>query len=148
MAAITLVSLRTIWQGCLDKLTLLANLISGGKIPVSGPLTDTELRASSVSITLNGSLSKVVIQDCTAANTEYTIDVNTLLSKNGRGGFVKAKSSNSGEVSVCFSQDGTTFGTYIPDIQPGEAISLDGIDLDSIKVKSTVAGEDIIVEVH
>jgi hypothetical protein len=103
---------------------------------------------SGSSVNLNGSLSKVVVQDCTVANTEYTIDVNTLLGHNGRGGFIKSATTNTGVISMAFSQDGATFGTYIPDVQPGDAYSLDGIDLDSIKVKSTVAGDDVIVEVH
>jgi hypothetical protein len=100
------------------------------------------------SVALSGSLSKVVVQDCTVANTEYTIDVNTALGHNSRGGFIKSATTNTGVMSIAFSQDGLTFDTFIPDIQPGEAISLDGIDLDSIKVKSTVAGDKVIVEVH
>ncbi len=34
------------------------------------------------------------------------------------------------------------------DVLPGDVISLDGIDVDTIRVKSTVAGDDVIVEVH
>jgi hypothetical protein len=90
----------------------------------------------------------VTDKDCTLANTNYDVDVNTALGRNGHYGFAKSKSTNTGVVSMAISSDGTTFTSFVADIQPGDVISLDGMDIDTVRVKSTVAGDDVIVEVH
>lgn len=90
----------------------------------------------------------IVTQDCTAAATNYDIDVHAALSRNGRYGFLKAASTNVGIVSAAFSFNGSTFTGFAGDINSGDSIDLDGMDIDTIRVKSTVAGDDVIVEVH
>lgn len=96
----------------------------------------------------SGGNAYATTQDCTAANTNYDIDANANLVRNGRWGFVKSATTNTGVVSVALSANGTTFTAFIGDIQPGDVISLDGMDIDTVRVKSTVAGDDVIVEVH
>jgi len=90
----------------------------------------------------------VIETDCTVANTNYDIDANTALSHNGHFGFLKSKITNTGVVSVAFSYNSSTFTNFITDIQPGDSIDLDGMDIDTIRVKSTVAGDDVIIEIH
>ena len=90
----------------------------------------------------------ITTQDCTLAATNYDIDVNTALARNGKFGFLKAASTNVGVVSAAFSYNGSTFTSFIGDINAGDSIDLDGMDVDTLRVKSTVAGDDVIVEVH
>jgi hypothetical protein len=86
-----------------------------------------------------------ISQDCTAANTNYDIDVNTGLARNGHFGLIQAHEANAGIVSVWISYNGTAFtASAIARLQAGSSLTLDGLDIDTIRVQSTVAGDDVV----
>ena len=86
-----------------------------------------------------------IAKDCVAANTNYDIDVNAGLARNGHFGLIQAHETNTGVVSVWISFDGATFtASAIARLQAGDALSLDGLDIDTIRVQSTIAGDDVL----
>ena len=86
-----------------------------------------------------------IAKDCVIANTNYDIDVNAGLTRNGHFGLIQAHENNTGVVSVWISFNGTTFtASAIARLQAGDALSLDGLDIDTIRVQSTIAGDDVL----
>lgn len=90
----------------------------------------------------------IVEQDCAVADQNYDIDVNTNLGRNAHYGFIRSKSTNTGTVQVAISYNGVDFSGFMTELLPGETMTLDGMDINTIRVKSNVVGDDVIVEVH
>lgn len=88
----------------------------------------------------------VVVQDLTAISTDYNIDLNANLTRNAHSGFIKAKSTNAGAIWVKFSNDGSVFtSNWLTDINAGDVMELDGMDIDTLKFQCETAGDDVIV---
>lgn len=86
--------------------------------------------------------------DLPTANTDVDTSVHAQLGRNAHRGFVRAPTGNTGTVQLAISYDGTTFSGYMGELLPGESMSLDGLDVHTIRAQSDVAGDDIIIEAH
>lgn len=75
-------------------------------------------------------------------------DVAGSLGRNSRFGVLRAHPDNVDPLTVEFSGDGLAFSTPVPLLWPGDALSLDGIDLDSLRVTFGAAGDVVIMEAH
>jgi hypothetical protein len=134
-----------------------APLKFGGKANSCAPLDVEDGDRTNAWFDLNGRLMiglyspgnpYITEQNCTLANANYDLDINASLSRNGHFGFVKSKSTNSGIIQISISYDGTTFTPFMTELLPGESMNLNGMDIDTIRVKSSVPGDDVIAEVH
>lgn len=84
----------------------------------------------------------------TAAGTPEDVDIYTALGVNAHHGYIKALSTNTGEVKIKYSYDGSTFTTnYQDDIQAGDVVDIDGMDIDTLRIDTAVSGEGVIMVV-
>jgi hypothetical protein len=82
---------------------------------------------------------------CDAPDTYETDSPYTSsLNRNAHSGFLRAVSSNQGVVSVKLSHDGSTWTLPMEELNPGEILRLDGLDIHSVQVASTSAGDQVI----
>ena len=79
---------------------------------------------------------------------DYDVAVNANLGRNAHYGSIKALSSNTAAIIFAISAEGLTFSNYYTELLPGETYTLDGMDIHTIRIQSSVAGDDVIVEVH
>lgn len=81
----------------------------------------------------------------TTAGTPVDLDLNASLGRNAHHGFIKAPSTNTGMMKVKTSSDGSTFSGEHDDIEKRNSVDLDGMDIDTLRVDSTVDGEKLKV---
>ena len=90
----------------------------------------------------------VQAHDLPTANTAITVNLNAALGRNAHYGFVRANASNVGAVKLAFSFNGSTYTNYVDALQPGAVLTLDHLDVHSLRVLSSTAGDDVTVVAH
>ena len=90
----------------------------------------------------------VQTHDLPTANTPVTVNLNATLGRNAHYGFIRSKSGNAGVVQVAFSFNGSTFTNYMEELRPGATMTLDHLDVHSLRLMSSGLGDDVIVVAH
>lgn len=80
-----------------------------------------------------------------AAATPYTLNVNGLIGRNARRGVIFSPLTNAGAWDLCVSSDGVTFSAWFVGLEPGAGFDLDGLDVHSVRVRSSAAGDNFSV---
>jgi hypothetical protein len=108
--------------------------------PVTGPLTDSELRATPVPISGTVTATPTVVVDTpeffedtsfVTGDSPVTLDLNTALSRNATS--VDVINDGAGNFTVAFSTDGASFGDEITVKYP-ERLSLKNVSIDSVRI--------------
>lgn len=82
-----------------------------------------------------------------SVDTWQTIAINPALGRNAHRGFIKSASINPSTsiISIEFSHNGVSFSKAFEDLRPDQSISLDGMDIHSIRVRSNLANDQFHV---
>jgi hypothetical protein len=92
----------------------------------------------------------VTIEELATTNIPTLVSVNASLGRNAHYGYVKAHSANPGPVRIAFSHDGQSWSGYLDELLPGESISVDAMDIHSLRLLvGTIgqAGNDVLIGV-
>ena len=90
----------------------------------------------------------VQTHDLPTANTAITVNVNAALRRNAHYGFIRSKSGNAGVLQVAFSFNGSAYTGYMEELRPGATMTLDHLDVHSLRIQSSAPGDDVIVVAH
>jgi hypothetical protein len=107
---------------------------TAGPIPVTGPLTDAQLRASPVVASISPVVDTPEFFEDTnfvSGDSPVTLDLNAALGRNANT--TEVINDGAGNFTVAYSTDGVTFGDAITMKYP-ERLILDNVSVDSIRI--------------
>lgn len=114
--------------------TTRVSILESISLPVTGPLTDAQLRATAVPVSVSPvSDTPEFFEDTSfvTGDSPVTLDLNAALGRNATT--VQVINDGTGNFTVAFSVDGVTFGDAITMKYP-EKMVLKDVSVDSVKI--------------